>query len=387
MSNLVTWDKIMDTAMAMPLVKINRDSFLIESFQSYGDSSSLTNKRPIDLYGKEIINKVAKGVIDGHLLKVTGTSTAAGIPGGFAMFATVPADLAQFYWHAIVCSQKLAYIYGYPNLLDENKNVNEETRNQITLFIGVMLGAGAASKAVTELSKNIAVQVAKRLPQKALTKTSYYPIVKSVGKWIGMSVTKTTFAKGFSKVVPILGGVVSGGLTYATFKPMSKRLQMHLENDMQYHNTNAHHFTSEDESAEEKNDKSNKSEDIHVNLELIILMACINMAKIDFDLDQTEIDLITSMIDNSELSNDEQMLLLDGLRAKELFKFDLTSIKDNELYSIALVENLAAVIHADSIVKPSEKIYFSKIALELGFDKDQISEYLVLKVDEQLRIS
>lgn len=376
MSNLVSWDKIMDTAMAMPLVKINRDSFLIESFQSYGNSSSLTNKRPIDIYEKEIINKVAKGVIDGHLLKVTGTSTAAGIPGGFAMFATVPVDLAQFYWHAIVCSQKLAYIYGYPNLLDENKNVNEETRNHITLFIGVMLGAGAASKAVTELSKNIAVQVAKRLPQKALTKTSYYPIVKSVGKWIGMSVTKTTFAKGFSKIIPILGGVVSGGLTYATFKPMSKRLRAHLENDMQYHNTNSHHFTSENEPTEDNYEKTGTSENSHFNLELTSLMACINMAKIDFDLDHTEIELITSMIDNSELNNDEKMLLLEGLRNKELFKLNLSPFKNNELYSIALIENLAAVMHADSVIKSSEKIYFSKLTSELGFSKEQVSDYL-----------
>lgn len=376
MSNLISWDKVMDTAMAMPLVKVNRDSFLIESFESYGNSSSLTNKRPIDLYDKDIVNKVAKSVIDGHLIKATGTSTAAGIPGGLTMFATVPADLAQFYWHAIVCSQKLAYIYGYPSLLDENKNVNEETRNHITLFIGVMLGAGAASKAVTEVSKNLAVQVAKRLPQKALTKTSYYPVVKSVGKWIGMSVTKTTFSKGVSKIVPILGGVVSGGLTYATFKPMSKRLQTHLENDMEYHNTNVHHFTFEETIFDEQNETSKTdSENPQINLEMISLMVCINMSKIDFDLDQAEIDLITTLIEESNLTNDEKMVLLDNLRVKDLFKIDLNPFKENELYSIALIENLTAVMHADSIIKPSEKIYFNKIASELGFTREQINDF------------
>ena len=39
---------------------------------------------------------------------------------------------------------------------------------------------------------------------------------------------KATFAKGVSKAVPVLGGVISGGLTLATFKPMSHRLKKHL---------------------------------------------------------------------------------------------------------------------------------------------------------------
>jgi len=40
--------------------------------------------------------------------------------------------------------------------------------------------------------------------------------------------TKDIFAKGVGKAVPILGGAVSGGLTLATFKPMTHKLQKHL---------------------------------------------------------------------------------------------------------------------------------------------------------------
>lgn len=36
--------------------------------------------------------------------------------------------------------------------------------------------------------------------------------------------TKSVFAKGISKVVPVIGGVVSGGLTLATMIPMGNRL-------------------------------------------------------------------------------------------------------------------------------------------------------------------
>ncbi|WP_345313471.1 hypothetical protein [Gordonia alkaliphila] len=70
--------------------------------------------------------------------------------------------------------------------------------------------------------------MAKQLPKQALTKGTIYPIVKKVSELLGVRMTTQIFAKGASKVVPVVGAVVSGGLTFATFKPMSKRLQGHL---------------------------------------------------------------------------------------------------------------------------------------------------------------
>ena len=49
-----------------------------------------------------------------------------------------------------------------------------------------------------------------------------------MAKWIGIKLTKESFAKGLGKVVPFLGGVISGGLTYATFKPGAKKLKKTL---------------------------------------------------------------------------------------------------------------------------------------------------------------
>lgn len=40
--------------------------------------------------------------------------------------------------------------------------------------------------------------------------------------------TKQSFAKGAAKTIPVVSAVISGGLTFATFPPMAKRLQKHL---------------------------------------------------------------------------------------------------------------------------------------------------------------
>ena len=61
------------------------------------------------------------------------------------MAGTIPADMAQFYWHALVMAQKLAYLYGWSDLLEEGQ-VDEQTEFQLTLLIGAMLGAALAGR-------------------------------------------------------------------------------------------------------------------------------------------------------------------------------------------------------------------------------------------------
>ena len=98
----------------------------------------------------------------------------------------------------------------------------------LTLFIGVMFGVNAAQAGVAQVSALIAKQVAKKLPQQALTKGAVYPVVKKVATLLGIQMTKQIFAKSAAKVVPLVGAVVSGSLTLATFMPMSHRLKKHL---------------------------------------------------------------------------------------------------------------------------------------------------------------
>jgi hypothetical protein len=125
-------------------------------------------------------------------------------------------------------AQELAYLFGYKDLWEDEQVDAEKVRGELTLFLGVMFGVGGTASALKVLSSKIAQQVLKKLPQKALMKTIYYPIIKKVAATIGVKVTKKTFAQGVSKAIPLLGGVISGGLTYASMKPMGSRLRTTL---------------------------------------------------------------------------------------------------------------------------------------------------------------
>ena len=91
------------------------------------------------------------------------------------------------------------------------------------------MGVGAASGAVTNFAANVArPAVEKQIAKTALTKTTWYGPMKQVLRIVGVKVTKQTFAKTVAKVVPVVGGVVSGGMTMVLLDTQSKRLMQYL---------------------------------------------------------------------------------------------------------------------------------------------------------------
>lgn len=377
MANEVTvWNKVMSSAMAIPGVKVDRESFLMSELRQYCSKDELEKAliNPVDVLSDDRIDSLANACINNHLLKVTSLSVVSGIPGGFAMAATIPADMAQYYWHTFVLAQKLAYLYGIPDLRDENGNLTETSQDMLTLFVGVMLGAAAANNAIKNVSKAFAVQVVKRLPQKALTKTIYYPIIKQVAKWIGVKLTKDTFAKGLGKTIPILGGVISGGLTAATFRPSAKRLQKKLKEQM--HDIHV----SEDETdeyveatfTEVKDDAESFTQSY--NPEKLIIQFMINLAKVGGDLSEKKEAILSDAIESSSLSEDEQLELAQVMSGDKMLQIDFSSLQHDEAYSAKLLEKGVAILKAEDKIPLAEKLYFKKIAKQLGFSVEDIEE-------------
>jgi hypothetical protein len=224
---------VIESASKLPLVHINREEFLIKNLNKLCTKTQVQKAIVEGTLHADIpiaiLDSLANAVINAETIKVTSISAAAGLPGGFALAAAIPADLVQFYGFVIRIAQELAYIYGWDEISTESIKLDAESESQLILFIGVMSGVGAANKVVTKLFGETAMRaVAKKVAAKALTKTWYYPIVKKIAAMLGQKMVKATFAKGVSKAVPILGGAISGGLTLATFKPMAHRLKKHL---------------------------------------------------------------------------------------------------------------------------------------------------------------
>ena len=215
------------TAIQVPGVKINREDFLRNQFkkESLERVSQIIECGPIvAACDRNELRKAAQRIVNDRTVFSTAASFAAGLPGSLTMAAAIPADLMQFYAVALRMAQELAYLYGEPDFWSGGRPDDDRVTNQLILYCGVMLGASGAAQAVRVLSSSLAKQMIKKIPQQALTKTFYYPVVKSVVRAFGGKMTKSVFAKGMSKAVPIIGGVVSGGITFASMRPMGMRL-------------------------------------------------------------------------------------------------------------------------------------------------------------------
>lgn len=226
-TRLTLWNRVLATSVRMPFVKVDRDEFLTKELSKFCtpmEVMTALNESPLNVLTKKEIDKLANQCISYHLTMVSGTSALMGIPGGWWMAGTIPTDLAQFYGHILSLMQKLLYLYGWPSLTDVKKQLDEESLNIMTLFVGVMMGnklaIEALSKVVAQVSKNASIKISE-------TVVAHYTI--KIAQWIGINMTKESFAKGVGKVVPLVGAPLSATITYYTFRPMARRLKKHLD--------------------------------------------------------------------------------------------------------------------------------------------------------------
>ena len=243
-------EDIIVLAIKTPGVHIARANFLKkELFKNYPqeviDKAIETTPAQAGIPSNEI-DKIADEIIKFERNCVSGISAALGAPGGWAMAATIPADIVQYYGYTLRATQKLLYLYGFPEIDsdEEGLQLDSQTVNQIILCLGVMNGVAGANNAIKGMAKALAVGVEKKLLNTALTKGTFYPLVKAIAKWFGVKMTKTIFAGFFKKAIPVVGGVVGGGITFFSFKPCCFRLKNVLQDTML---SNPNHKSSAEE--------------------------------------------------------------------------------------------------------------------------------------------
>ena len=197
------FEMILHSAMELPGIRINRADFLKKELSKYFENDVVekaikTNPAQAGISVKNL-DRISQNCIAYETTKVTALSAASGIPGGIAMAATVPADIVQYFGHIIRILQKLAYLYGWSDLFrNGNDGFDDETSNQLILFIGIMFGVNAANAVITKISYSAAAKVEKTLLNKALTKGTIYPIIQKISANIGVNMTKGIFSKSVS---------------------------------------------------------------------------------------------------------------------------------------------------------------------------------------------
>lgn len=229
------WTSLLNGVLGMPGAKINRETFLHKTFShlSAEELQRCLDESPSTVIPQEKIEKAASSVINSHTAKVTALSTISGIPGGLAMIATIPADLANYYYHVVLVGQKLGYLYGFPDMVDDRGRLTQDGEIMLTAFIGVMNKVEIANelirKIASEVAKRMSEETARRIAGNILSKQIISQAIEAISTKLGAKITAKSTGRGLSKAIPFVSGLISGGLTLATFKPQAKRLHEALK--------------------------------------------------------------------------------------------------------------------------------------------------------------
>ena len=239
-------------AIKLPGIHIKRDEFLRKELfknhpQEVIEAAIATTPASAGITSDEI-DKMANEVIKYERTCVSGISAALGTPGGWAMAATIPADIVQYYGYTLRATQKLLYLYGFPDIDSEEEGLqlDTETLNTIILCLGVMNGVAGANNAIKGMAKALAIGVEKKILNAALTKGAFYPFVRKIMTWFGVKLTKAVFAGFFKKAIPLVGGVVGGSITFLSFKPCCLKPKATLADTML---SNPMHVSTQQEDA------------------------------------------------------------------------------------------------------------------------------------------
>lgn len=226
---------VINESLKLPFIKVDRSDFLTKTFSNkIDDMPKLLREGPQAFFSKEELDRIASNVIKSNVLQSSSISFASGLPGGIAIAATIPADMAQFYGYSLKLAQEISYVYGYQNIWANQGELTEDAKNTLILYLGIMFGVSSAGSTIRILSNKLAIQALKQLPNKTLTKHLYFTILKKVLAVFGTKLTKATFAKGVSKVIPVVGGVLSGSMNYLALKPMANKLKNELGKSINY---------------------------------------------------------------------------------------------------------------------------------------------------------
>ncbi|MGP5643878.1 hypothetical protein ACTXO6_11145 [Corynebacterium variabile] len=230
--NVVDQQQLQDTAMNMigvaaklPVVRVDREQFLRQQFGDSPHLDHILEHGPQVVYAPESLRKKADKIVKSNTTKTASVSFVSGLPGNpLVMVPAGGADVVQYFGFAIHMAQQIAYLFGEDELFGDSGEVSEEAKIRVTAYLGGMFGAAGAAALIAQTSKVLGANLGKNVAAKALTKTVWYPVLKKVAAQLGQKITKKTVEKTITKAVPVIGGVVSAGLTFATFRPMGYRL-------------------------------------------------------------------------------------------------------------------------------------------------------------------
>lgn len=266
------------------------------------------------------------------------------IPGPWGMAASIPEIVA-------VMKNQMNMIYDVAKAHGHEK-VDKE------LIIAVLFGA--VGNATTSL---IVIQ-----GQKIMVKRVGARALQNIIKILGGKITQQMAKSMAAKWIPVAGAVAMATWSkYSTNQIGNKAIEV-FSRSIEFENDEMLEVSAPNLVIE--------NTDLSGNISKVKIQALINLMKIDGNMDDKEVNYIQNFIEKANLSNEDEMELIEQLGSSDKIKVDYSIFKDNQEDGLYLLIDLIALAKVDEKFHVTEKMFIKNIAKTIGFNEDDLTELI-----------
>lgn len=291
-----------------------------------------------------------KGLISSVALKNSAISGGANlVPGPWGMLAVVPELI-------LVIKNQIGLIYDIAAAHGQRNMMTKELAATILLS---GLGTTTGSLLVVQGGKYLIKRSSLRVFQR---------IIVALGGKVTQQVLKSTI----SKWLPGVGAAAMAAWSnYMTKKIGQKANEIFSAGIIEEDGIEDISISNE---PEEVTDITNEEATDITHLEFIRLKVLTNLAKIDGNLDEDEAEFISSLIDKSELSEEQKTEIISRLATNEKNIDGIEILAQYPDDAISLISDMLALAHKDDNLHITEKLYIKQIAKLINISETDIEE-------------
>lgn len=220
-------------AAAFPGIRVDRVRFLSEALKKQCPTRNVweavaSTPQRVGI-SSEDIDAIANRVIREEAMGLTAFSAISGIPKGWFILMSLPADVAQYYARMLRLVQKMHYLYGGEELEFDGGKATDQTKERLLELMGAMYGNTDARETIGTISTAISTKFESKTNSKVRKKILSTAPVQRATEYLNQKVPVTKLIAGAERsVIPYGKMLASGVVSYAAFREMAKRLKDYL---------------------------------------------------------------------------------------------------------------------------------------------------------------
>lgn len=214
------------------LVKVDREDYLRHRLGhscTPEEIEAAIATTPVEAIGKVRTNKLINRCIWRHSAITALCSAAAAFTSNtYLQIVMIVFDMLQFQLFTYIVVQKLLYLHGYHDLVDEEGKACEKAAVMLSAISLLMIGRHKVGNLMKKVFKSAAKKVI-RAYTRVGGRVILTNLLRQCFKWLGVTVTRDTLTLSATILIGVTCSILAGIISFWLFFPMCKRLNRRME--------------------------------------------------------------------------------------------------------------------------------------------------------------